>query len=376
MLRLFLILSLCVVFWACSSDDDSAALDEWFKSHGIASSYSLTPEDIPLSFESTSRNPISAYMVVSSAALGNANGIEQMLYFGLEVSGSPSPVWNLRTDSVFYADFSGDGYKKSREAEFYWRVDSKTEHDTTWLKFEEEFTDTAKIRIEWKPGETRDTFSISLPSEFLELNADTLRLLAGIKLLDDDVVLRFEPPNTVDIPGLLRVAQKPSISDECKQCLYSVVGDSLSVTFNIKEKIAERPVVFAELIMPKSNDATSELGFQVPVFVNSEDYRVDTAYVNQHKYHPNLVFWTGDSLRLQVTQSLRSYASAANPQNTLDFTLRLGTPMLIPDTTLFFNTSTARVFSDRFALARYDFSSAFAEPVKLRIWFADFGDKK
>jgi hypothetical protein len=38
-----------------------------------------------------------------------------------------------------------------------------------------------------------------------------------------------------------------------------------------------------------------------------------------------------------------------------------------------------KVFSDRPAYSSYDFSSAFAEPaesVKLKIWFADFDNKK
>jgi len=370
MFRLFLILSLCVVFWTCSSDDDSTALDEWFKSHGIASSYSLQKEDVFLDFEGYSREPVSAYLVTSSAVLGNMNGIEQMLYFGLEVAGSPSDVWNLKIDSVFYADFYGGKVPEEHKniaARFCWLKEDKTEPDTTWLKFEKEFAICRDIKINWD--------GIQLPKEFVELKADTLRLLVSIKLLVNDVVLRIARPNLTDIPGLLRVAQKPSILDECELCLYSGVGDSLSVTFNIKEKIVGRPVVFAELIMPKSNAATSELRRPVPVYVNSESYRVDMAYVDTHKHHPNLVFWKGDSLRLQVTQNLR-FASAANSQETLKLILKLGTPMLIPDTTLFFNTSTARVFSDRFALASYNFKFAFDEPVKLRIWFADFGEDK
>jgi len=359
---------LCAIFLACSSDD-ATALNQWFEDSGIANSYGLQQEDVYLSVDTSFIDvDTSAYLVVSSAALGKANGIEQMLYFGLVATDPLSPVWNLKTDSVFYSDFKEDP-KNNIAAKFYWLKENKTEHDTTWLKFQKEFTDSADINIDWEDG-------IQLPTEFVELKADTLRLLVGIRLLEDDVILRIAPPSIADIPGLLRVAQKTSLS-ECERCLHSGVGESFSVVFNMEEedkkRIAGKPVVFAELIMPKSSDATSELGRPVPVYINSESYRVDTAYVNEHKNHPNLIFWEGDSLRLQVTQSLRSYA---NSQGTLEFTLRLGTPMLIPDTTLFYNTRTAKVFSDRFAFANYDFSSAFSEPVKLRLWFADFGDKK
>jgi len=379
MLRLFLILFLCVIFSACSSDD-STALDEWFKGQGIASSYGLKQEDIYLSVDTSfTEADTSAYLVSLSAALGKANGIEQMLYFGLETVESLAPIWNLRADSVFYADFYDDKIPeehKNLKAMFYWLKENKTEHDTVWLKFPKKLTefDSAEISIDWD--------GIALPPEFLELKGDTLRLLVGIKLLADDVVLRIAPPTTADIPGLLRVAQKTSISSECKKCLHSGVGESFSVVFNIKPedkiKIAGKPVVFAELIMPNSNNAKGELGFPVPIYVNSEDYRVDTAYVNMYKRHPNLVFGKGDSLslELQVTQRLRSYANAANQRDTLGFTLRLGTPMLFPESFYFYNLSDSKVFSDRFAFASYDFSSAFAGPVKLRIWFADFDDKK
>jgi len=382
MLRLFLILFLCAVIAACSSDDDSVALNEWFGDRGIATSYRLQKEDVYLSVKNSSVNKAdtSAYLVSSVAALGNANGIEQLLYFGLEVLDSLTPVWNLRKDSIFYNDFYGDSIPeehKNIEAKFYWLKEDRTEHDTTWLKFQKKFTDSADISI--------DTFSISLPEKLLELKDDTLKLLVGIRLLRDDAILRIAPPSTADIPGLQRVAQKTRISDECEQCLHTGVGESFSVDFDISEeykiKIVGKPIVFAELILPKSNAATSELERPVPVSVfningSVEGYRVDTAYVNEYGNHPNLVFWEGDSLRLQVTQSLRNYVNAANSRDTLGFTLRLETPMLNPRSHSFFNSRTNRVFSDRFAFARYDFSSALADSVKLRLWFADFGDKK
>jgi len=381
MFRLFLILFLCVVFSSCSSDDDSEALNEWFKDRGIVGSYRLQQVDIDLSVKSAlpgANTP--AFLVSSSAVLGNANGIEQSLYFGLVVSEPLASVWNLRADSIFYADFySGNVPEEHKkiEARFYWLIEPKTEHDTTWLKFQENFTDSADISI--------NAFSISLPEKFLKLKADTLRLLVGIKLLKNNTILRIAPPSIANIPGLLRVAQITKISDECEQCLHAGVRESLSVAFEIKPedkiRIAGKPVVFAELILPKLNAATSELGRPVPVYVYSgngslEDYRVNTSYVNEHKHHPNLLFWEGDSLRLQVTQSLRNYVNAANSKILLEISLRLGTPMLIPDSPFFFNLRTSRVFSDRFAFASYDFSSALAEPVKLRLYLADFGDNK
>jgi hypothetical protein len=398
MLRLFLLLFLCTVFAACSSDD-STALSEWFNDHGVASSYVLRYEEIDLQVKNSSPGyNNSAYLVNSEltdyAALGNVNGVEQMLYFGLKVSAALSPVWKLRTDSIFYNNF----YKgkipeeqKITKAEFCWQEENETQPDTTWLKFSNEPATCKSISFKWEAGTLQDIFSVSLPDEFLNLRrnaaADTLRLLTSIKLLDN-VVLRIVPPSVADIPGLLRVAQKSEIiSRKCEQCLYAGIGDSLFVVFDIKPedkiKIVGKPVVFAELVLPKSS-GYMENGLEeipIPVYIysngNPEDYRVNTAYVNDYECHPNVIFCKDYPLKLQVTQSMRNYANAANLQDSLEFTLRLGTPMLKPKSPYFYNLRNDKVFSDRFVFASYDFNSlAYGKQVTLKLWFADFGDKK
>jgi hypothetical protein len=395
--QVFLILFLCTIFIACSSDD-STALSQWFEDHGIANSYSLKSEDIYLSVKKSSLGANdSAYLISSYAALGKTNGVEQLLYFGLEVSDALSPTWKLRTDSIFYKDIYEKKFpdnQKTINAEFCWLEENETQHDSLWLKFSNaSLKDNCKPikKFDWKKGSaSQDTFSVLLPDEFLNLrsvaSSDPLKLLASIKLITDNTILRIAPPSTADIPGLLRVAQKTIISDECEKCLHAGVRESLFVSFGIraedKIKIADKPVVFAELIFPRqSGTVGSELGHPVVVNVYSdgflEDYRVDTAFVKAYG-HPNLVFWDeADSLRLQVTNSLRRYAAAKPLPDSITFVLRLGTPVLIPKSFYFYNSlySSEKVFSDRFAFARYDFSSAFAEP-KLRLWFADFGDNK
>jgi len=373
MFRFFLILLLCTLFAACSSDS-SATLKEWFDDQGIATSYGKDYQEIEVSFRdyNLGYDP-SASMVSSFAALGNVNNVEQMLYFGLEAMGSLSPVWKLRTDSIFYATFYEGKVpeeQKNIEARFYWLRENKTEHDTTWLKFQTPFTDSADISINWVAGGTRDTFNISLPEEFLKLRADTLRLLTGIKLFTNNTVLRIAPPTTSDIPGLLRVAQKTQVEREGFR-LIAGIRDSFNIVINVddKDKIkAGKTVVFAQLVLPKSSDITgSELGHPVPVLVFNEEYRIDTAFVEVHG-HPNLVFWQGDTLKLQVTRNLRSYVSAANLPDTLGLMLRLGNPMLNPTSLIF---SSSANFSSRPAYASYDFSTAFEGKAKLRLWYAE-----
>jgi len=353
MLRFSPILLLCALFVACSSSDDSAALSEWFGNQGIATYYGKEDQEIEVSLKSDgSAYNDSAYMVSSYAALGNVNNLEQILYFGLEKTNSLSSTWKLKADSIFYADFY-DGKipeeHKKIEARFYWLKEDKTEHDTTWLKFKNKFTDSADISI--------NSFKISLPEQFSKLKADTLRLLAGIRLLTNNVVLRIAAPSTSNIPGLLRVAQKTRFEQCGNLCLHAGVRESLNFVFEMdKNKIdSNKTIVFAQLVLPKSSDTTgSELGHPVPVYVYNESYIVDSTFVKASG-HPNLLFWESDTLKLQVTRNMRNHA-----QDTL--TLRFGNPVLNPKSSVFSTTS-------RPAYSRYDFSTAF-EGAKLRLWYA------
>jgi len=353
MFRFYLILLLCALFAACSSNDDADALNKWFSDQGIATSYGKVYQEIDVSLKGYgSAYNDSAYVIGTYAALGNVNNLEQMLYFGLETTNPLAVAWNLKIDSIFYANFYNsiipEEHKKV-EARFYWLKESKVDPDSTWLKFQKNFTDSADISI--------DSFSISLPAKFFELTADTLRVLAGIKLLTNNVVLRIAAPTTTDIPGLLRVAQKTNFEQCGDLCLRAGVRESLSVVFETKDKIdTSKTVVFAQLVLPKSSDTTgSELGQPVPVYAYNEGYLIDTAYVEAHG-HPNLVFWEGDTLKLQITRNLRNHV--------LDtITVRFGNPVLNPQTPAFSTTS-------RPAYSKYDFSTAF-EGAKLRLWYAD-----
>ena len=354
---------MCALFAACSSDD-SATLKEWFDDQVIATSYGKEYQEIDVSFKDYNLGyDSSAYMVSSYAALGNVNDVEQMLYFGLKVADSLSPIWKLKPDSIFYANFYGGEVPeehKKLEARFYWLKEEKTEHDSTWLKFQNGFKDSANISV--------DSFSISLPEEFLKLKADTIRLLTGIKLLTNNAVLRIAPPDTSNIPGVFRVAQKTHVGHCENLCLHAGVRESLNVVLKVDEIKTGKTVVFAQLILPKSSDTTgSELGHPMPVFVYNEEYKIDEDFVKVHG-HPNLLFWESDTLKLQVTKKLRNYVKAAKLQDTIGFTLRLGNPMLNPTSLSFFNSN----FSSRPAYASYDFYTALkGDKAKLRLWYAE-----
>ncbi|MDR1811485.1 MAG: hypothetical protein LBQ87_01525 [Candidatus Fibromonas sp.] len=358
--RLLLISLLCAILIACSSDD-SDALKEWFYGQGLAVSYGKQFEEFEISLKGANfGSDTSAFMVSSYAALGNVNGVEHTLYFGMD---SLPEIWRLRPDTVFYKGVVPDEHKEL-EATIYWLEENEVEHDTAWLKVERKiFTnaDSANINIEWKDS----AFFISLPDGLPKLKS-TVKL----KLNSNNSVLRIAPPNIADIPGLLRVAQKIKVDDnECKQCLHAGARESLFVLYETGDiKNIDKTVVFAQLILPKSDDSANknELeNFPIPVYMYGEkgleDYRIDSVYVREYG-HPNFIFGKNDSLKLQVTGSLRS--------DTLGFTLRLGNPILQPDSLYFYNYIAARP-----AYSRYNFDSIL-EKAKLRLWFADYGDKK
>jgi len=368
MLRLLLISSLCTLFLACSSEDNSAALNEWFNDRGLATSYGKDSMEIKIpmneiNFDSSGGFDSSAYRVDFYAVLGNTNSMEHILYFGLEWDSlSFSDTLKLRADSIFHAD-------TPLNATVYWLIEPEFQHDSLWLEFQNKFTDSAVTTLERKT----EAFFVPLPEKLLELRPsntlDTLRLLVGIRLHSDNTVLRIVPPDTTDIPGLLRVAHKVNKLSDCKQCLHVGVNDSLRISFEIndenKNAITAKTVVFAQLVLPKQSDAKGgELGLPVPVSVYGENglenYRVDTTYV-------------GDSLlTLQVTKSLRSYVATAD---SLTFVLKLEVPLQAFST---YNGYYAYVSNFRPAYVRYDFGSAVeaGKAAKLKLWFADYGDKK
>jgi len=350
---------------ACSSSDEASSLSQWFGDQGIATSYGMDTTTIPVSVKFTSGFDASAYMVGSYGALGNVNGVEHLLYFGLETTSAVSQKWRFRsdTDSLFKKfDF------KDLKATVYWLKESEFLHDSLWLRFQTEFTDTAEITFKW----AKDTFYVDMPESMPKTGSpsDTLRLLVGIKLQAENTVLRIAKPLLADIPGLIRVAQKTEITDDCEQCLHAGVRESLVVSIMDKINI-DKTVVFAELqLFPKQTDTIgSEFGFPVPVYVYDskgavENYRVDTAYVNKHGLHPNLVFCKGDTLKLQVTNSVRKGMADS-------FTLRLGSPMLIPKSLYFYNSiySSEKVFADKPAYAKYNFGT-IEKNAQLKLWYA------
>jgi hypothetical protein len=339
MFRLLPILFISAILIACSSDD-SSSLIEWLGDQGIAASYGKGYFEAELSINSIEAGfDSSAFMVSSFAALGNASALEHTLYFGLVAHDSIKTTWNLRTDSLFYRDKFP---LESREisAKLYWLAERDSlEPDSSWLKFEKTWEDSADISFTWQVRNALDSFTINLPQELLESYRGNM--LLGLRLVSNDVVLRIAPPRLSDIDGLVRVGQKSKELEACT-CLYAGVMDSINISFGINENVLpNETVVFAQIFIPKTDSEFEK--HNIPLYAYNEAYRMDTALVY-------------DSLKFQATTKLRRYASS---DSSLNFTLRFGNPML-PE----------KVFAPRPDYAKYDFANAVGKNAKLKIWYA------
>lgn len=243
------------------------------------------------------------------------------------------------------------------------------------------------------------------------------------------------------------------VDNDCSDCLTLHGGgyDSLSVEFPSKPILnalsefygddfpytvgdgydVRQAVVLAQLTFAR-DDADNESQFGLPIqvvtgsFLDSagseyllrELYSVNKKLVKESG-HPNMVFYKGDSLSLQVTEGVREFINRANEGSKLKVMMRLGLPVLqdkdpayrdtvytkrivcdtinakaVCDTitetsqnrTKLSNekhdyTKTVRDTSYRFLnhydYARYDFAGMMNKPVTLKLWLATKrGDEK
>lgn len=158
---------------------------------------------------------------------------------------------------------------------------------------------------------------------------------------------------------------------------YSV-GDSNDV---------RQAVVMAEVSFYRDDsNGENELGFPIQVLAStyidsaelvicrSEDYLVDVARVLE-KGHPNMVFYTGDSLTLQVTKGMRHFINKAADGRNFKMMLNLGSSVILDKDTLFYDrvnadNDTTHVFFPAIDYARYDFSALKDKAATLKLWLA------
>lgn len=206
-----------------------------------------------------------------------------------------------------------------------------------------------------------------------------------------------------------RMAGVISNGESCSDCqvLHGGTMDSLVVEFSSKDVMkaladfygddfpyvigdsndVRQAVVLAEMVFARDDsNGESELGRPIQVVVGSfvdsadavvrrmESYKVNRKLVAESG-HPNLIFYDGDSLSMQVTLGLRDFLNKASDGRTFKMVMRLGYPMLAPQDSLYADYITAKGdsvyrFFSHFDYARYDFTSMMKSPVTLKLWLA------
>ena len=289
----------------------------------------------------------------------------------------------------------------------------------------------------WKPDASADTtVKVSVSAKDSVLRVDIpLDFVAAMKKMSKacHLQLRLSAPNaertyrfygagTTFFPKLwvkiakednefdpFRMAQVISNRETCSDCavLHGGIFDSLVLEYETEPILkalsdfygdefpyqgegddVRQTVVLAQMTFARDDSqGTSELGLPVQVVVGSyvdsagksvrqmESYKLNKSLIVT-KGHPNMVFFDGDSLALQVTYGLRDLINRAKDGRTFKMMMRLGYPVLQPMDSSYSdhvvsNKDTSFVFFSHFDHARYDFSSSVKQPSTLKLWLAN-----
>lgn len=175
-------------------------------------------------------------------------------------------------------------------------------------------------------------------------------------------------------------------SKEIMEALAEFYGDDFPFAegdgFDVRQAVVLAQLTFAR----DDSGSESELGLPVQVVVGSfidsmgtelrkmENYKLNRPQVVESG-HPNMVFFDGDSLSLQVTLGMRSFINQARNGDNFKMMLRLGFPVLQAKDSTYMNYETAEgdtsfVFLGVFDYNRYDFTSMMNQPATLKLWLA------
>ena len=206
-----------------------------------------------------------------------------------------------------------------------------------------------------------------------------------------------------------RAASISKNQEKCSDCmvLHGGVFDSLVVEFPSKPILkalsnfygdefpytkgdsndVRQAVVMAQMTFYRDDSkGESELGLPIVLYSGSfrdsvgesvyrrENYKLDKPRVFENG-HPNMVFYEGDSVSLQVTAGMRDFINRASDGRSFKMMMRLGVPVLLDKDTVFADRiessgDTLRVFFPHFDYARYDFTSIKSKSATLKLWLA------
>lgn len=170
------------------------------------------------------------------------------------------------------------------------------------------------------------------------------------------------------------------------KALSDFYGDEFPYTKGDSNDVRQAVVMAQMTFYRDDSNGESELGLPIQVlsasFLDSADevvcrresYKLDKPRILESG-HPNLVFYDGDSLSLQVTYGMRDFINRASDGRNFKMMMRLGVPVLSDKDTVFVDRidsdgDTVRVTFPQFDYARYDFSSIKNKAATLKLWLA------
>ena len=304
-------------------------------------------------------------------------------------------------------------------------------YDTTWLRDLESWKTkkTADTTISVSIGKKDSLLVLDLPSALVNdvrKNSGNRRLQVRISAPEASTIYRFYGPGHEKYyPQFFMVAEKkdkfPKMFDvyrsaiissnheKCSDCLVLHGGtfDSLVVEFPSKPIMkalsdfygddfpnpqgdgndVRQAVVMAQMTFYRDDSkGESQLGYPIRVDVGSyadsadtvvrrlESYKIDKPRVLESG-HPNMVFYKGDSVSLQVTAGMRDFINRASDGRSFKMMMRLAYPVLLDKDTVFYDrvvgdSDTLEVFFPHYDYARYDFTSIKEKSATLKLWLA------
>lgn len=307
--------------------------------------------------------------------------------------------------------------------------------DSTWrLELQDwETENSADTTYDLTVSEKDSVLKLPMPLDLIEdikSAGKIFRLQLRISAPESKRLYRVLGPKTLSIPTFyvrassdttykpfssFRMSEVVTFNDTCDDCLllHGGVLDSIVVEYptdKIMDALSDlygdefpfdegngvdvrQAVVLAQLMLPRDDsEGVSELGLPIQVVVASYVDSLGTEIRKMEEYkpnrtkipetgHPNMVFYDGDSLALQVTFGVRDLINQAKDGRNLKIMVRLGRPVLqatdpvYQDYTVKDSVSgkidTSYVFlPNHFDYARYDFGTSFSQPATLKLWLA------
>lgn len=186
------------------------------------------------------------------------------------------------------------------------------------------------------------------------------------------------------------------------KALSDFYGDEFPYTLGDSNDVRQAVVMAQVSFYRDDSKGEQELNMPIQViagsYVDSADAvvrRIERYKLNRPRVlesgHPNMVFYEGDSVSLQVTAGLRDLINKASDGRSFKMMMRLGYPVLLDKDTVFHDSisnkkdtlhlsngnslvvdqgDTVRVLFSHFDYARYDFSSIKDKPATLKLWLA------